>query len=221
MSHPLVALVGIAGTSFTLALSGALMPGPLLTVTVAEAARRGAWAGPLVITGHVIIELLLVVAVIKGLGPLLKAPTVIGTISLLGGMILLVLGVDMVRKASTLTLRQEAAPDSQGAFGHPLILGVVGSLANPYWTIWWVTIGLGYMATARQFGFPGLASFFLGHIAADYGWYILVALGIARGKTVVSEKSYRIMIRGCGIFLVCFGFWFLAAAFQYLGGRLG
>ena len=136
-------LAGIAATSFTLALSGALMPGPLLTVTVAEASRRGAWAGPLVITGHAILELLLVVAVIKGLGPSLKAPPVIGTISLLGGMILLVMGVDMVRKASTLSLRQETDPGCQRRFGHPVILGFVGSLANPYWTIWWVTIGLG------------------------------------------------------------------------------
>ncbi len=213
----LFVLAGIAATSFTLALSGALMPGPLLTVTVAEAARRGARAGPLVITGHTLLELILVVAVIKGLGPSLQAPPVIGTISLLGGMILLAMGVDMVRKASTLTLRQETDPDCQRRLGHPAILGFVGSLANPYWIIWWVTIGLGYMTTAGQFGIPGLAAFFFGHIAADYGWYILVALGIARGKTVISEKGYRIMIRGCGIFLVGFGIWFLAAAFQHLG----
>ncbi len=40
-------------------------------------------------------------------------------------------------------------------------------------------------------------------------------------KTVASEKgySYRIMIRCCGIFLMCPGFWFLVTAFQYLGGK--
>ena len=68
MDYPLFALAAIAGTSFILALSGALMPAPLLTVTVAEAAQRGVRAGPLIITGHAILELLLVVAVIKGLG---------------------------------------------------------------------------------------------------------------------------------------------------------
>ena len=214
MEYPFHALAGIAGTSFTLALSGALMPGPLLTVTIAEAALRGARAGPLIITGHAFLELLLVVVIIMGLGPYLNAPPVIGIISLFGGIILLVMGVNMVRRASTLLLWQEAAPDSQRAHGHPVILGVVGSLANPYWTIWWATIGLGYLATAKHFGVPGLVAFFVGHIAADYGWYALVALGIARGKTMVSEIGYRIMIRGCGIFLVCFGCWFLVAAFH-------
>ncbi|MBW1797032.1 MAG: lysine transporter LysE, partial [Deltaproteobacteria bacterium] len=53
-------LAAIFGGSFTLALSGVLMPGPLLTVTVAESARIGFRAGPLLITGHAVLELLLV-----------------------------------------------------------------------------------------------------------------------------------------------------------------
>ena len=208
-------MAGIAGTSFTLALSGALMPGPLLTITVAEVAKRGVWAGPLLITGHAFLELLLVVVIILGLGPFLKSPPIIGTISLLGGFILLGMGGDMVRKAPTLSLRQETVSHTRGRFNHPVILGIVGSLANPFWILWWVTIGFGYMATAGQLGVPGLVAFFLGHIAADYGWYILIALGISRGKTVISDNGYRIMIRCCGVFLVGFGGWFLLTAFQY------
>ena len=209
-------MAGIAGTSFTLALSGALMPGPLLTIAVAETARGGAWTGPLLITGHALLELFLVAGIILGLGPFLKSPPIIGTISLLGGFILLCMGVDMVRKASTLSLKQEKISDTRrGRFNHPVTLGIVGSLANPFWILWWVTIGFGYMATAGRLGLPGIAAFFLGHIAADYGWYSLIALGISRGKTVIPDKGYRIMIRCCGIFLVGFGGWFLVTAFQY------
>jgi threonine/homoserine/homoserine lactone efflux protein len=215
MNYPLLA---IAGTSFILALSGALMPGPLLTITVAEAAQRGTRAGPLIITGHAILELLLVVAIIMGLGPHLKTPLVIGTISLGGGIILLGMGVDMMRKASTLSLQQEVITNRQKTFGHPVILGFVGSLANPYWTLWWLTIGLGYMATAKQFGVPGLIAFFLGHIAADYSWYVLIAFGISQGKTIIPDKGYQIMIRCCGIFLAGFGCWFLVTAVQHFGG---
>ena len=39
-------LAAIFGGSFVLALSGVLMPGPILTMTVAESAKRGAKAGP-------------------------------------------------------------------------------------------------------------------------------------------------------------------------------
>ena len=75
--------------SFILALSGALMPGPLLTVTVAESARAGFRAGPLLITGHAALEFLLVIAIVLGLGPFLKSPPVMGVIALVGGGILL------------------------------------------------------------------------------------------------------------------------------------
>ncbi len=53
-------LAGVPVSSFVVALSGALMPGPLLTVTVGEATRRGFWAGPLIILGHGLLELTLV-----------------------------------------------------------------------------------------------------------------------------------------------------------------
>jgi len=71
-------LAVVFGGSFTLALSGALMPGPLLTVTIAESAHRGFVAGPLLMVGHAVLELALVVAIILGLGPFLKIPQVMG-----------------------------------------------------------------------------------------------------------------------------------------------
>jgi len=215
----LLALACIAGSSFVLALSGALMPGPLLTVTIAEAAKRGVKAGPLIVTGHVILEFLLVVAIVKGLGPLLKAEAVVGTISLLGGIILLIMGIGMVRRSSSVSMHDNtslACRRGCKVYGHPIILGIAGSISNPYWTIWWVTIGLGYMATAAHFGLPGLAAFFLGHIAADYGWYALVALGVSRGRSVMSERGYRFIIQACGIFLVGFGLWFFSCFFKLL-----
>ena len=52
-------LAGVPITSFIVALSGALMPGPLLTLTVGEAARR-VLGGPLIIVGHALLELALV-----------------------------------------------------------------------------------------------------------------------------------------------------------------
>ena len=45
-----------------------MMPGPLLTVTISEAARRGPLAGPLLVAGHAVLEGALVALLFFGLG---------------------------------------------------------------------------------------------------------------------------------------------------------
>jgi threonine/homoserine/homoserine lactone efflux protein len=213
-------LTAIFGGSFALALSGALMPGPLLTVTISESVRHGFKVGPLLMTGHALLEFLLVVAIMLGLGPYLKLPPVMGTIALLGGLLLIYLGVDMIRTQVRLALDHEPNDVDARYARHPIVVGVLASLANPYWTLWWATIGLGYLLAVRDMGFAGLTAFFLGHITADYAWYSLVSFGVSRGKTLLSDNSYRHMIRTCGLVLLCFGGWFLYSAKGYLAEGL-
>ena len=50
-------LISILGGSFALALAGAITPGTLLTVTVAESTKRVFMAGPWLIVGHGLLEL--------------------------------------------------------------------------------------------------------------------------------------------------------------------
>jgi len=209
-----VELAVIFGGSFTLALSGALMPGPLLTVTIAESARRGFMTGPLLMVGHALLELALVVAIIFGLGPLLKMPPVMGGIALLGGAILLWMGVRMVRTAGSLSLDSDRT--TQGVSSTPVLTGILTSLSNPYWILWWATIGLGYLLTAMKMGVLGVVIFFIGHITADFIWYSMVSFGVSRGKRIIKDKAYQVIIRFCGLFLMGFGGWFLMTGRAYL-----
>lgn len=209
-------LAAIFAGSFALALSGALMPGPLFTITITESARRGFVAGPLLMTGHAILELALVAAILHGLGRFLELPIVLGTIGLIGGSLLVYFGIDMMRAAGHLSLSTASKTPSHGYAKHPLVLGILTSLANPYWTLWWATIGLGYLVAAKRFGFLGIVCFFLGHIAADFAWYSLVSFSISRGKSFLSDKGYRGLVRACGTILLCFGGWFLYAAKENL-----
>ena len=209
-------LAAIFAGSFALALSGALMPGPLLTVTVAESARSGFKAGPLLITGHAALELLLVVAIVRGFGPFLKSPLVMGIIAIVGGGMLLLMGVDMVRSSSGLSLNRQKGGNPSKRTPHLVLIGILASLSNPYWTLWWATIGLGYLVAAMKLGLMGVALFFAGHIAADYAWYTLISLGISRGRTLLKDRSYQVMVRICGFFLIGFGAWFFMSARGYL-----
>ncbi len=213
---------GILIGSFTLALSGALMPGPLLTMTVVQSARRGFITGPLIILGHGILELVLILALVKGAASYLKHASITNTISMVGGGVLLWMGIGMIIQSRHITLsaHRPAKGEDDLPWGlHPVVAGIVVSASNPYWLIWWLTIGLGYMLMAMRYGIAGIAGFFTGHIMADLIWYSLVSLGVSRGRRLFAGRLYQGIVRFCGYFLILFGFWFFFMGMRsFFGG---
>jgi len=217
--QPLLALLIYA---FGTGLSGALMPGPLLSVTVAESARSGFWAGPLLMVGHAVLELAAIIALAVGLDAALRNRYVFAALGLIGGGMLLWMGSGMLgppdpRQLTFLhSARGLAAAQPWGiaAAARMAALGLVTSIANPYWTLWWATLGMALIARAKQRGSAGLGALFVGHISSDIVWYSAVALGIAYGRVFLTPTSYRWLIGGCGVFLIA-----LAAYFIYSGLR--
>ncbi len=210
-----IALLTIFCTSFILALSGALMPGPLLTVTISESSRRGAMTGPLMIFGHGVLELALIVALLSGVAPLLVRDEVFILISLTGGSVLLWMGIAMLRSLPGLELNSHCSSTKPRNL---VVAGIVLSAVNPYWLIWWASIGLGYIMHSLKFGLVGVAVFFIGHILADLAWYALVSFGIAKGKHLFSDGLYRKLIGGCAVFLIVFSCWFFGSGVQRISG---
>ncbi len=205
----------IFGSSFIIAFSGALMPGPLLTATVAESSRRGFIAGPLLIAGHGILELALIAALLLGLAPFFQKPTVFVAIALAGAGILLFMAVGMLRSLPTLSL---SVPASSRRNAHPVASGILMSLANPYWSIWWATIGLGYILYSLKFGFWGILFFFAGHILADLAWYSFISAAVAGGRRFLTDRVYRGLIAVLAVFLLGFAAYFAYAGFASLSG---
>lgn len=201
-------IILIFAGAFIVALSGALMPGPLLTITIAQSMKKGFIAGPLIILGHMILELVLLVGLILGLKKFLLLDTVMKVTFILGGVILIAMGLDLFVHGRKAEIKKDQSTQFAVRF-HPVINGIIVSLSNPYWIVWWVTIGLGYLIKAMKYKFLGIAVFFTGHILADLIWYSFVSFSFSKGKKFISDKAYHIIILICGIFLVFFGIWFL------------
>ncbi len=195
----LTSLITIFSSSFMLALSGALMPGPVLTVTVSESLRRGAIAGPIIILGHGVLELLLIIILFTGFGSFLAREDVFTAISLIGGSILIWMAYSMFKELPSLTLNMDVHNTKPKNL---FLSGILLSVANPYWIIWWATIGLGYIMFADQFGLIGIFTFFLGHILADLAWYSFISYSVAKGRHLFSDNLYRLLIGGCAVFLL-------------------
>lgn len=212
-------LAPLFATAFVVGLSGAMMPGPLLTVTIAESARRGWRAGPLIILGHGLLEGILVLVLAVGFAAVLTRHGVTAAIAVLGGGFLVYMGYGMVRDAWYGRVALPApsagagnptppAETRQGRGLHPVLAGVLISLANPYWSLWWATVGLHYINMAARRGSVGLGVFFTGHILADLAWYCLVAVAVAAGRHLFPAVVYRGVLVACGLFMVGLGLYF-------------
>lgn len=205
-------------TAFMVGLSGAMMPGSMLTAVISQSAQRGFWIGPLIVLGHAILEFLLIVALLAGLSSLITKPMVSMVVALVGGAFLIYLGYITVRDtlAGRVSIDAEAAAGNHGRLMNPVPVGILVSLSNPYWSIWWATIGLSYLTLAMKNGSIGVASFYCGHISADLLWYSVVAGLIAGGKRFINQKVYNAVLLICGLFLAGLGVYFIYSGIKFL-----
>jgi threonine/homoserine/homoserine lactone efflux protein len=202
----MIALATIFITSFIIAFSGAMMPGPLLTVTISESAQRGGWAGPKLIAGHAVLEIGLIAGILLGLAPLLQNETFFIIVALAGGGIMIWMAWSMFSSLPTLELKNEATAKRQNNI---YLSGILMSLANPYWIIWWATIGLGYILSSMKYGYIGIIIFFIGHILGDLVWYSGISFAVGKGRSLFTNKVYRILVGSCAAFLVAFAVWLI------------
>ncbi|MGQ9511846.1 LysE family transporter [Thermodesulfitimonas sp.] len=204
------------------ALTGAMMPGPLLTVTVAESVRQGAKAGLLLVVGHGILEAALVAAIALGIGPFIARQGAVAGISLVGGGFLLWMGAtilhDAVRGRVSLDLTAATKRSNSGAgagVARLIGLGAGVSLSNPYWSLWWATIGLSYVNVALRWGWAGVVVFFTGHILADLAWYAAVAGVVGGGRRFLGPTLYRAVLAVAALFLIGLAGYFILKGLEY------
>jgi len=191
--------------SFTIALSGALMPGPLLTAVIAESIKHGRKSGPLITLGHGLLEILMVIIILFPLNQFVHNPIILKSIALVGALLLLYSGTKMLLSLKELELEFKAETTASSGL---VLTGVTMSLSNPYWTIWWLTIGLGLVLSARQVSWLAIGVFFLGHILADLIWYTAISYMVSRGRNYLSRNLYRGVIAVCALLLIVFAVYF-------------
>jgi hypothetical protein len=99
---------------------------------------------------------------------------------------------------------------------NPVLGGIVVSMANPYWWVWWATIGMAFMT---QFNislthWPNLLAFFFGHEAGDLACYLIVSMLAFFGLKRLNRKVYIGVLTFCGLFMILFGLYLGFLLFQ-------
>jgi threonine/homoserine/homoserine lactone efflux protein len=189
---------------FVIGLTGALAPGPTLVATI-NASITGNWmTGLKVSLGHILVELFLVILILMGFAALALPYT--SAIAFIGGIALIVFGGLTIAGSRSATM---ASPPIQ-TVNNPYLAGLVTSAANPYFWIWWISIGSTMVIAGLQGGLTLAGSFMIGHWTADTTWYTFVSTGVSKGRIVFSDNAYRKIIALCGMFLILFGIYYLS-----------
>jgi threonine/homoserine/homoserine lactone efflux protein len=190
-----------------ISLSGVMAPGPVTAVTVgkgSESPHAGAW----VAIGHGIVEFPLMIAIFYGFGSLLDLSYVEAVIALVGGLFLLLTAVGMFR-----SVKQLKVGSSQYARS-PVAAGIALSLGNPFFLIWWATVGAALILRSVNFGLLGFLVFALLHWSCDFLWsYFLSALTF-KGGQFFGQRFQKVVFAVSGVFLLFFSGKFIVGALQ-------
>jgi threonine/homoserine/homoserine lactone efflux protein len=199
--------------AFLVGLTGALAPGPTLVAAVNSSLKSGWTAGPKVALGHAAVEVAIFLLIVQGMS--LASQRYEGIIAVLGGASLVIFGALTIQGSRTASLaRQEGR-----RIENPFLAGMITSAANPYFWIWWLSIGSALLLDSLSASLLLAVAFMIGHWSADIGWYTLVSTSLEKGRTVLSDASYKGVLALCGSFLVLFGLYYLSRAWTLSLGQ--
>ena len=196
---------GFLGLVIVISASGVMSPGPLFAANVMYGLREGKISGIKIAIGHTIVEFPLIAILGLGLVSIESAPEIRTIITILGAVGLFGFAVLQI---VTIT-KQKFSLETKSKHG-PFFAGILLSALNPFFIIWWLTIGLVLITESIEiFGSLGIVILFLMHIWMDYVWLYTVAAFSSKAKNYLSMRNYKIIIIGLSLVLVYFGIDFL------------
>jgi len=195
---------------FSIGLTGALVPGPMLFATIEISLKKGWFAGPQIVLGHIIVEAILYILILFGAASLVNSGIISG-IFLVGGLSLLVFGFLTLKDARAGDSSIKISQDLSGfkLTSSPTLIGLFTSVSNPYFWIWWLTAGGALVLKEYELGIIFAMAYMFGHWTADLSWFTVISGSFGRGKNLLSQKMHTYILYTCGIFLVIFGFYFM------------
>jgi threonine/homoserine/homoserine lactone efflux protein len=210
-------VLAVAVTWWLVSLSGVLMPGPLGALAVSEGARRGVIAGVLVTAGHAVAEIVILIVLGAGLVSVLRQSAVLGAVGVLGGGVLAWMGWGIM-VAAYRDLLDPPEVEGRPAAGASLVrAGLLTTVGNPYWLLWWLTVGASYFILFQRFGLAAvIVLFYLGHLALDLGWNAVLAFVVGTGRGRIKRGVYRGVLAVCGFFILAMSGYFIVSGMRFL-----
>ncbi len=192
-------------------LSGVMAPGPITAATLAAGARRrhaGAWMA----VGHGVVEFPLMGLIMAGAGVMLQTKGFRVGVGIAGGAILILMAMMMLG-----SLRRPMDVAQPQPVRNPLWTGMALTGANPYFLIWWATVGLALATRAAELGMIAFALFAVVHWLCNLAWLEVLSVASHHGTALMGPRVQKVIVIVCGSAMAAFGAWFLRDAIHTIG----
>ena len=185
-----------------ISLTGVMMPGPVTAVAVTKGIQHKK-AGALIALGHGIIEFPLIALLYFGFARYFEFDGVRIAVGIIGGIVLVTMAVGMLKTSP---------PDINAVRNeryNSVLAGLATTAANPYFFLWWATVGAALLAGAHEFGGVGVVAFGITHWLCDAAWLLLLTWLVFNSKKLWTERVHRVVFSICAVVLAGFGGWFV------------
>ena len=190
-----------------ISFSGVMMPGPVFAVTLAKS-YKSPWAGAQVALGHAVVEIPLILLIYFGFARFFENSIVQLVLSIAGGGMIIWLGVSMFRARTEIVQKGKDLP--YNAF----VAGIMTTGLNPYFLLWWATIGSMLVMKFLGFGTIGLIVFIIVHWSCDLVWLSFLSNLVYRTHSLWGKKVHEGVFIACSMLLIGFGSWFLVSGLR-------
>ena len=192
-----------------ISLSGVMMPGLMFGVTLVKS-LKSPWAGAEIALGHAVIEVPIILLIYFGFARFFENIVVQLVLSILGGGMIIWLGISMFRARTEMVRGEKDLP--YNAF----IAGILTTALNPFFWLWWVTIGVMLEMKFLDFGIMGLAVFIVVHWLCDLVWLSFVSNLVYRTHSLWGRKFQEGLFITGSLLLVGFGIWYTISGIRLM-----
>ena len=190
-----------------ISLSGVMMPGPMFAVTLAKS-YKSPLAGTQISLGHAVIEVPLILLIYFGFAQFFQNTIVQLVLGIVGGGMIIWLGISMFRARAQVVRGGKDLPYS--AF----MAGILTSALNPFFLLWWATIGSMLIMRFLDVWHNGLVVFIVVHWLCDLVWLSFISVMVYKTHSLWGRKFQEGLFITCSLLLMGFGGWFLISGVQ-------
>jgi threonine/homoserine/homoserine lactone efflux protein len=203
-------MITFLSAGIVLGLSFGFSPGPLMALIISQTLQHGIKEGIKVAVAPLLTDFPIILLSLFVLTRIANFRTILGVISLIGGLFVLKLAYESIRTKKLAMALQDTEPQS-------ISKGALVNALNPNPYLFWLTVGAPTIIKAWGEGPFTAAMYVVGFLGCLVGAKVFVAVLVGRSRHLLSDRIYGYLMRVLGLLLILFAVMLLKDGLDLLG----